>query len=156
MKKPVVIRITSAKTVRERMSYAWELVNRGLKAGEVIVTLGRPQKSRLQEAKYHAMIKDIQLSAYPDKDPEVVKALMVAEFAVEYKASTGKELTHPGSTVFSHKLQEWITIRPSTKKFRKEEGNAFIEYLYMVGADLDVRWSPETVKVTFDAIPEAA
>lgn len=142
----IEIIIQNEQVQRERMRYAWELVSKALQAGPVLVSLGRQSKSREQEKKYHAMIRDIHLSAFRGNSFEGVKALMVAEFAEEMKAH-GQALTHPGETVYSHRLKEWVTVRPSTRKFRKAEASAFIEFLYALGCEQGVHWSEKSIEI---------
>lgn len=132
--------IDSTDTMRERMVRVWDLVSKAIEGGPVVVTLGRVNKSRDQEKRYHALIHDIHRSAFRGNSFEGVKALMVAEFANEMKES-GTALTHPGESVYSHKLKEWVTVRPSTRKFKKSEANDFIEFLHAIGSELGVRWS---------------
>lgn len=152
-KDSIEIIIQNDQVKRERMSYAWQLIGKALRDGPVLVTLGRPVKSRSQEAKYHCLISDIQKGAFQASNVESVKALMVAEFAKEMQI-LGTPLTHPGETVYSHKLSEWITVRPTTRKFRKSEAAAFIEYLYAEGSTLGVPWSANSVAI-YDEYREA-
>ncbi len=147
MNDSVEIIIQNMEVRKERMTHAWYLIGKALKAGTVVVTLGRSSsKSREQERKYHAMIREIHRGAFRGNTFEGVKALMVAEFADELK-SQGKELTHPGETIYSHKLKAWVTVRPSTKKFRKAEAAAFIEFLYALGCELGVQWSEKATEI---------
>lgn len=134
------ITLDSEESLRPRMVRVWELVSKGIKSGPVVVTLGRISKSREQEKRYHALIRDIHRCAFRGNTFEGVKALLVAEFAAEMQEN-GTPLTHPGESVYSHKLKEWITVRPSTRKFKKQEANDFIEFLHMLGSELGVRWS---------------
>lgn len=134
------ITLDSEENLRPRMVRVWELVSKGIKSGPVVVTLGRISKSREQEKRYHALIRDIHRCAFRGNTFEGVKALLVAEFAAEMQEN-GTPLTHPGESVYSHKLKEWITVRPSTRKFKKQEANDFIEFLHMLGSELGVRWS---------------
>lgn len=121
------------------------LITAGLPGGSVLVTVGRMAKSRIQERKYHAMIRDIA-KTIPEtekgmtRDPEIWKALLVHEFAKEMKAM-GTPLTHPGKVVLSLDKMEAITIRPSTKKLRKKEAIAFVEFLYAFAVDTGARFS---------------
>ena len=140
MSKEIQIIIDSTQTMRERMLRVWDLVMKAIEGGPVVVTLGRINKSREQEKRYHALIRDIHRCAFRGNTFEGVKALMVAEFANEMQEN-GTPLTHPGESVYSHKLKEWITVRPSTRKFKKQEANDFIEFLHMLGSDLGVKWS---------------
>ncbi|WP_027853834.1 recombination protein NinB [Marinobacterium litorale] len=134
------IAIHNETQLRPGAARMWQLACEIVKSGkQCSIWVGEMSKSRSQEAKYHAMIKDIHRCAFRGNTFEGVKALMVAEFAEEMKQA-GTPLTHPGETVYSHKLKEWVTVRPSTRRFRKAEAAAFIEFLYALGTELNVIW----------------
>lgn len=148
------LKIENVSQLRSQMVRAWHLVNKGIQGGKLVVEIKRWNKSRDQEKKYHAMIRDIHQGAFRGNSFEGVKALIVAEFAAEMKEQ-GAQLTHPGETVYSYRLKEWITVRPSTRKFRKSEAIAFIEYLYWFGCELNVKWSEPALAI-YSEYKEAA
>lgn len=140
------------------LSHARGLIERAIVAGDVVVRLCRPNKSREQEEKYHAMINDISKTVkMPIYDsmgvivegvnrsysPEVWKAQLVDDFEQELK-QMDKTLKKPGRVIRSLDGKRWITIRPSTTGFSIEEGSWFIEFLYAKGAELGAVWSPVT------------
>lgn len=130
-----------------------------LQAGGVTLSIAGETKRRIQEQKYHAMINDIsktgviELSGVETRvsSSEAMKALLVYWFELELK-SMGESLRHSGSTIICPRTAEVIQIRASTKKFTIKEGSAFIEFLYMKGAEMGVKWS-EQVK-GFEEYPE--
>lgn len=142
--------IESRERLRDRMMLVWQLVNRGIEGGPVTVALGRASKSRDQERKYHAMIRDIakQVTFFGRRryDPEVWKALLVDHFEQE-KLAMGEPLTHPGQLITSMDGRRTITVRPSTTKFRKAEAAEFIEFLYQQGTEMGVQWSDPALAV---------
>lgn len=137
------------------MKWAESMLARALEAGAVELTLGRPGKSRNQEAKYHAMIKDIREQCFRGYSPEGVKAVLVNQFAQEM-AEQGEPLANPGEKVWDWKSQEPVYVRPSTTKFRKAEAAAFIEFLHSVGAEYGVHWSEKALAVYDEMIQEKA
>lgn len=143
--------IESRERLRDRMMLVWQLVNRGIEGGPVTVALGRASKSRDQERKYHAMIRDIaqQVTFFGTKKYplEVWKALLVDQFEQEKLAMGGEPLTHPGQLITSMDGQRTITVRPSTKQFRKREAAEFIEFLYHQGVEMGVQWSDPALSV---------
>lgn len=59
MSRSIEMKIQDASRVDAILSYAREKIGEAIQSGAVSVILGRPSKSRDQEAKYHAMIGDI-------------------------------------------------------------------------------------------------
>lgn len=147
--------VQNEQVARDRVKYVCAVLKKTLPIGPVAITLCRPAKSSEQERKYHAMIRDIQRCAFRGNSFDGVKALMIAEFAAEMKAQ-GTPLTHPGETVYSHRLKEWVTVRPSSKKFRKAEASAFIEFLYAIGVELEVTWGEEVLSFYSEFMETAA
>lgn len=121
-----------------------------LQGGAIHVQLLRPSRSREQEKHYHALIGEIaaQVKVFSKKyKPETWKALLVDQFEKEM-AELGRPLRKPSETVpamdGSGRL---VTIRPSTTKFSKEEGGAFIEFLYAQGVEMGVIWSANAEQI---------
>lgn len=110
-------------------------------------------KSREQEKKYHALIRDIQLQCFRASSEDAIKAVLVNQFALEMEAQ-GTPLANPGETAWDWKNQCAVYVRPSTKKFRKSEASQFMEFLYSEGADLGVHWS-EKAQAVYDEYREA-
>lgn len=124
-----------------------DMVKRGLAGGPVVVTIGRQAKSRDQEKKYHAMIHDIMTTVELGQQysAEAWKALLVDEFEQELKRD-GESLPKPSRVVISFDQQRAVTIRPSTKEFRKEHASKFIEFLYAWGTEHGARFSDESLR----------
>jgi hypothetical protein len=76
---------------------------------------------------------------------EAWKALLVDEFEQELKRD-GESLPKPSRVVISFDQQRAVTIRPSTKDFRKEHASKFIEFLYAWGTEHGARFSDESLK----------
>lgn len=139
--------IKDKTSLRDTMQTVWENVCQGIKAGPVVVELGRVNKSREQEKRYHAMIGDIAKQIDFDGKKfsvEVWKAKLVDQFEEEYRAM-GKTLSTPGFCVVSLDGRRAVQVRPSTTRFKSAEASDFIEYLFSFGAGESIEWSdPET------------
>lgn len=157
-KKPLVFEVDSVDKVYPLMQQAVELVDKAVRAGvAVVVTLSRPNKSREQEKKYHALIGDIRAQAsVPDPEgvvrplarlpAEHVKAALVDAFADEMQRA-GTPLKNPGSHTWNWISRRFVAVRPSTTQFSKDEAAEFVEWLYEVGSDLGVVWSPIVTEI---------
>ena len=129
------------------------MLKKAIEGGSVLVTFGRESKTREMEAKYHAMINDIHRQCFRGYSFDGVKAVLVNQFALE-REEQGEPLAHPGERVWDWKTKEPVYVRPSTKKFRKAEASAFIEFLYSVGSEYEVQWSERALAI-YDEMMEA-
>jgi len=128
--------------VKTEMTKVWEMANKGLKGGPVLVTLGREKKSRAQEKCYHAQINDfakIEVNGSIHK-PKIWKAMLVTEFAKE-RMEMGKPLAKGVQHVLSLCGQFMITVRPETKEFTIPDANEFIEFLNAKAVEYEVVFS---------------
>lgn len=111
-----------------------------------VAKFDEPKKSRDQEEKYHAMIGDIHKSKLfcflgrRDWSEDDIKRLLVEAFANEM-AEQGKPLAQSGRIVPSLDMQRTVQLGIQTRKFKKAEASAFVEYLYAYGASIGVRWT---------------
>lgn len=154
-RQQLIKKVESPDQVRFALAWAQQMIDKGLRAGPVQVSLSRPGKSRDQEAKYHAMIGDIHRQCFRGYSAEGVKAVLVNQFALEMEQA-GEPLANPGEKVWDWKTKEPVYVRPSTKKFRKSEAAAFIEFLHSVGAEYGVQWSERALAVYDQVIQEKA
>ena len=128
--------------VKTEMTKVWEMANKGLKGGPVLVTLGREKKSRAQEKCYHAQINDfakIEVNGSIHK-PKIWKAMLVTAFAKE-RMEMGKPLAKGVQHVLSLCGQFMITVRPETKEFTIPDANEFIEFLNAKAVEYEVVFS---------------
>jgi hypothetical protein len=133
--------------VKTEMTKVWEMANKGLKAGDVIVTLGREGTSDVQGKCYHAMIRDISKQADlggNKYDAETWKALLVSQFATEMHLM-GTPLRRGNRWIPSLCGTHMVCIRPSVKEFGKKSGSAFIEFLLAKGAEYEVKFTDATM-----------
>lgn len=152
----LTITVEDPKDVPVKLAQVFDLVSRGIKAGPVVVKLGRLARSAIQNRKYHAIIGDIanqvtfEGRAFKAK---IWKAKLVEQFEKELNAM-GKTLRVPSEVTRSLDGERIITVRPSTTDFNKKEAAQFIEYIYSYGSDLGVRFTDKALSV-YDEYKEA-
>lgn len=152
--------IVTDEDKRVTMQRVWEMVCRGAKKGPVLVTLGRPNRSYEQNAKFHTLISEIrEQGAITDPEGnsrplinsslEDVKAALVDAFSAEMDAQ-GTPLRKPSRHTWNWIDKRFVYVRPSTTEFNKEEAGNFIEFLYMTGSEMGVQWSPVVTEIYND------
>jgi hypothetical protein len=137
----------TADNVKDEMRKVWDTTNKGLKAGDVVLTLGRESASTLQSRCYHAMIGDIarQADLGGNKyDVDAWKALLVSQFATE-KHQMGEPLRKGNRWIPSLCGSHMVCIRPSVKEFGKKNGSEFIEFLHVKGSEYGVEFTDKTL-----------
>lgn len=157
MADQVEITIPDKDQLRSKMDQAWKLACKGIEAGPVLVTLGRPKKRRnsMTNARLHAMIADIQQQGVismpgrrvtlSDYDTDALKALLVIWFANE-REMNGEPLTKAPRSIICPVTGERVSIRPSTAEWGQRDAGDFIEFLYATGNDAGVRWTEPALK----------
>ena len=146
----------TADNVKDEMRKVWDTTNKGLKAGDVVLTLGRESASTLQSRCYHAMIGDIatQTDLGGSKyDFDAWKALLVSKFATE-KHQMGEPLRKGNRWIPSLCGTHMVCIRPSVKEFGKKNGSEFIEFLHVKGSEYGVEFTDKTL-AEYEAYREA-
>lgn len=120
-----------------------DCVNKMLESGDIEVVVRRPSKTRDQEKKYHALIRDFESQLVFEgrrRSAEEWKAALVDAFEQEMTAS-GSPLRQQTKAILALDLTgRLVTVRPSSKKFSAKEGSDFIEFLYAVGAQYGVKF----------------
>jgi hypothetical protein len=108
-----------------------------------VVTVSEPVKKRIQEEKYHAMIRDIaRQTDYAGRQwcEDDMKRILVDEFADEMRAA-GTPVHHDGRVIPSEDGCRVIQLGMETSKFYVREASAFIEFLYAWGSHRNVKWT---------------
>jgi len=147
--------------LRAVMVAVWGLVVEAVQGGDVLLIVTEISKSRAQERKYHVMLKEIAAQVVFTRPgigqaqqvrykPDAWKALLVDAFEQE-KAAMGEPLAKPGRSIPSIDGSRLVSIRASTKDFRKKEASDFIEFLYARGIEYDVRWSATAEQIAAEA-----
>lgn len=107
------------------------------------VKLTEPAKTRDQEERYHAMIGDIakQWEFMGRKwDQESMKRLLIDLFASEMRAA-GTPLKSDGSVVPSIDGQRVVQLGAQSRRFSKQEGSAFIDFLNAFAAEREIAFN---------------
>ena len=122
------------------MIAVWEKAKEGLQAErKLVLTLTEESKTREQEQKYHAMIGEIAKQAQhlgAKWDSEDWKRLLVQKFCKEYKLAGGRIIPNlDGDGI--------VQLDHQTRKFTKEQGSQFIEWLHAWGAENGVTFSDQ-------------
>lgn len=117
------------------MIAVWEAAKEGLQAGQkLVLTLTEESKSREQEKKYHSMISEIAKQAQhlgAKWDSEDWKRLLVQKFCKDYALAGGRIIPNlDGDGI--------VQLDHQTRKFTKEQGSQFIEWLHAWGAEHDI------------------
>lgn len=118
-----------------------------LPAGPFEVVARRPSKTREQEKKYHAQIRDIarhrvimygesrvDFGSYTLSPEEAAKLLLLVWFEEDLK-SQGKKLRSPGQWIFDPVSNSPVYSRPGSSKLSVKEGAMFITFLDVVMAE---------------------
>ncbi|WP_429499401.1 recombination protein NinB [Robbsia andropogonis] len=108
-----------------------------------VVQITEPNKTRLQEEKYHAMFGDIAKQAQfmgSKRDVETWKRLLVDAFA-RAKAAMGEPIQGQGGIIPNLDGTGFVQLGVQTRKFRKKEAIDFVDYLYAWGAENGIRWA---------------
>ena len=139
--------IKDADSKRSIMAAVWDFVGEAIQSGSLDVTVARASKTRLQEARYHAMMSDISKQIELDGrkySSKVWKVKLKDQFEHELIV-LGTPLSKPGSETMSIDGCRVVQIPPESKEFRKGEASDFIEYLFAFGAESNISWTdPET------------
>jgi hypothetical protein len=111
---------------------AYEKAKEQLQAGKkLVLSLTEESKTREQEQKYHAMIGEIAKQAQhlgATWDSRDWKRLLVQKFCKDYKMAGGRIIPNlDGDGIVQLDFQ--------TRKFTKEQGSQFIEWLHAWGAE---------------------
>ena len=119
-----------------------DTLHRGLKAGPVLVTLGRPTRNNGQNARLHAMLSDLskQVEWHGQKfTGEVWKRLCVASYLREQNESPMLVPSLDGQGV--------DIIYQKTSKMSKKVMSELIEWVSCFGAENNVVWSERAKEV---------
>ena len=122
---------------------------------KVLMTLQRPRRNTLTNAKLHAMIEDIRQQCVikigvhvldKSRELEVWKSLLVRWFDLELN-EMGEPLKKGGRRIFDMMYGEWVYMRPSTTDFNQSEAGKFIEWLYAFGIERGVKFTEKALSV---------
>lgn len=131
-RQEIIKRIDRPDQIRFALSWVQQMVEKGLAAGPVQISLGRPRRSLDQNRKLWPMLTDIsrQVEWYGQKlSPEDWKHMLTA--------SLTKQRAVPGID------GGFVILGLSTSRMNKELFSQLIEVIYAFGAEQGVRWSEQ-------------
>ena len=141
MSKKMVFTIQSKDTLRDIMMNVWEAVNKGIEAGPVVVELGRVKRSLDQNAKMWPMLQDLSQQkewAGAMRSPDDWKDIATAHFE--------KQNLIPGID------GSFVALGARTKEYDKKKFAEFIELLYWIGQEYEVKWSEKALAIYEDHV----
>jgi hypothetical protein len=114
---------------------AYEAAKEQLQAGKkLVLSLTEESKTREQEQKYHAMIGEIAKQAQhlgAKWDSDDWKRLLVQKFCKDYALLGGRIIPNlDGDGI--------VQLDYQTRKFTKDQGSQFIEWLHAWGAENEI------------------
>ena len=126
-------------------------LNKGFDGGKpVLIQLMRPKRNNLTNAKLHAMMTDIHAQAVikmpgarivlSEFSFDELKTLLVIWFAKERELN-GEPLSRPPKHFTDPTTGENLVVRPSTTEFCQRDACDFVEYIYALGCDCNIKWS---------------
>lgn len=128
--------LVTTENVRAVMADVWQMVNKGLGRGDVLVTLGRKRRSLDQNAKLHPMIRDI--------------SRQVEWFGMMHNEDQWKEIitgSFENCDFVPGINGGLVMIGARTSRYSKQRFSELIEYIYAFGAEKNVVWSEPALKV---------
>lgn len=130
MRRELQYQVDTEDRLPDALAWAGELAAKGLAAGPIVVSLGRPRRTLDQNSKLWPMLHDVasQVHWHGEKlTPEEWKDLFTAALRGQ-KAVQGIN----GGVVL---------IGAHTSRMRKGEFSELIEFIYSFGAEQGVEWS---------------
>ncbi len=135
--------VKSEGDLQGAIQWVYDMSSRGLKAGPVVITLGREERTDEQNDKQWPMLRDIsnQVEWFGQKhSPEDWKDILSA-------AWKGQKLV-PGVN------GGFVALGVRTSKISKEEFSEYIESIYAFGSERSVAWSEKALEA-FEKYREA-
>ena len=127
--------VKSASDLQGAIQWVYDMSSRALKAGPVVITLGRETRTDEQNNKQWPMLRDIstQVEWFGQKhSPEDWKDILSA-------AWKGQKLV-PGVN------GGFVALGVRTSRISKEEFSEYIESIYAFGAERSVVWSDKALE----------
>ena len=129
-------KIDNMAGANEALKWALENIAKALRAGPVVMTLGRETRTVAMNAKLWPMLTDIsnQVTWFDRKhSPEVWKDIITGSFM------GGEFIPNLSGTGF-------VMVGQRTSKMNKETFSALLEYLYSFGAEQSIAWSEPSLQ----------
>lgn len=145
-RQEIIKEVSDYRQVDDAVSWVGEMLTRGLKAGPVRISMGRPRRSVDQNAKLWPMLHDVASQCIlvingheVQAKPEDWKDVFTAALKREQRVANGID----GGLVF---------LGQRTSKMRKAEFSELIELIYAYGSEHGVQWS-EASNETLSNLP---
>ena len=114
-----------------------------------MVVVSEPEKRRVQEEKYHAMIADIARDcAFMGKkwDRETWKRLLLDAYvrvarSIAYAEGMADPFPDQSQVIPALDGHGFVQLGVQSRSFKVKQASDFIEYLYAYGSEQGVRWS---------------
>lgn len=126
----ILNRIDTDNDIERVANWVREKSKQGVRAGPVIVTLGRESRSNEQNAKLWPLLKDVSnLHEYAGKKrkPEEWKVLFMSAYRGNINVVEGIN-------------GEVVNLGLSTSVLNKSQFSGLIDFIYAVGAEWDIAW----------------
>ena len=137
--------IPDLQAAGEGLKWVSENLFKGLRAGPVVITMGREKRSSEQNDKCHPMIRDIAKGMNHQllgKNETQWRYFLLANFQGQLMIPS-----LDGAQII-------VVPKKGTSDLGKQQMSEFIEYLYSVGADYNIVWSEPSLKA-FEEYREA-
>ena len=131
--------IENRTQIGQALHWVQAMVERGLPAGPVLISLGRPRRTKDQNAKLWPMLQDIseqvQWPVIDHNGEERRTYLSPEDWKNIFTASLRKQTTVPGIE------GGFVVLGMSTSSMSKQRFSELIEMIYAFGAEYGVEWS---------------
>ena len=137
--------IPDLQAAGEGLKWVSENLFKALRAGPVVITLGREKRTGEQNDKCHPMIRDIAKGMNHQllgKNETQWRYFLLADFQGQLMIPS-----LDGAQII-------VVPKKGTSDLGKQQMSEFIEYLYSVGADYNIVWSEPSLKA-FEEYREA-
>ena len=128
----MIIHLSSTEQAKTSIRHKWDKITNALDSGKhLTMEIKFASKSREQEEKYHAMIKDIAKQSQhlgAKWSSEDWKRLLVDQFMRDSGDSGGRVIPNLDGTGI-------VQLGFQTRKFTREQASEFVEWLYSWSAE---------------------
>jgi len=118
------------QTLMPKLQEVWQLVTRGIAAGNVVVTLGREKRSKSQNARLWATLTDVA-----DQVEWHGQYLSQEDWKNIFTASLTQQRVVPAID------GGFVVLGTSTSKMNKQQFSDLLELIYAFGANHQIKWS---------------
>lgn len=136
--------VNNQTEIGQALHWVRAMIERGLPGGPVLVSLGRPRRTKDQNAKLWPMLQDVAEQvpwSVIDHNGEEVRAYLTPDdWKNIFTATLRKHTTVPGID------GGFVVLGMSTSGMSKSQFSELIELIYSFGAECGVEWSKPASK----------